>query len=126
MLFRNLLTKTWACWSASRNQFEAALQGQRECQADVSWPGKSSSRTRVGVGGGPAGGGVPGWLREGFFSGRWVKDLQIRPGVRSRSRQGDLRPEESSSTTEMAVAWGVEGVPWFATVQNGWTGEASA
>jgi len=50
MLFRKLLTKTWACWSASRNQFEAALQGQRECQADVSWPGKSSSRTRVGVG----------------------------------------------------------------------------
>ena len=44
-----------------------------------------------GGGGKPAGGGIPGWLREGLFSGRWVKDLQIRPGVRSRSRQGDLK-----------------------------------
>lgn len=49
MLFRNLLTKTWVCWSASRSQFEAALQGQGECQADVSWPGQSSAR--IGAGG---------------------------------------------------------------------------
>lgn len=49
MLFRNLLTETWVCWSASRSQFEAALQGQGECQADVSWPGQSSAR--IGAGG---------------------------------------------------------------------------
>ena len=49
MLFRNLLTKTWVCWSASRSQFEAALQGQGECQADVSCPGQSSARIGAGA-----------------------------------------------------------------------------
>ena len=87
MLFRNLLTKTWVCWSASRSQFEAAHQGQVECQADVSCPGQSSAR----IGAGARRGRNPRVLREGLFSGRWVKELQIRPGVRSRSCQGDLK-----------------------------------
>ena len=48
-------------------------------------------RAVLGVGRGGRRGRNPRVLREGLFSGRWVKEVQIRPGVRSRSCQGDLK-----------------------------------